>query len=141
MLRSIAPMLLLAVGAAAASDEADIRALIKTFADARNSHDGKAVAALYTDDGEWIGTGGGNRHRGRAALASLWQDLPGHVIRTVQSIDALSESLAVVRVETDYGPPLGVHHEVFVLVKEYTPPPVGTVPRTAWKIRVHQTRD
>jgi hypothetical protein len=34
--------------------EEPVWALIKAFADARNAHDGQAVAAVYSEDGEWI---------------------------------------------------------------------------------------
>jgi uncharacterized protein (TIGR02246 family) len=43
--------------------------LIKTFADARNAHDGEAVAALYSEDGEWISANGYFVH-GRPALVA-----------------------------------------------------------------------
>jgi hypothetical protein len=54
------------------NEERPIRALIQDFADARNSHDGIAVASFYSDDGEWIAARGVRTVRGRAALVELW---------------------------------------------------------------------
>jgi len=114
---------------AASQEEQAIRKLIQTFADSRNSHDGSAVANLYSEDGEWIATRGSRRVRGRVALAQLWGGLTGQVGRTVESIDLPSDCIAIVRVMTDYGQPIGRHQEVFVVVKE-----LGV-----WRIPVHQT--
>ena len=118
-------------GQNANSEEQAIRKLIQTFADARNAHDGALAASVYSEDGEWIAARGVGKTRGRAALAELWADLPGQVRRTVESVDLPSDSIAVVRVMTDYGEPIGRHREVFILVKE-----LGN-----WRIRVHQSAD
>ena len=114
-------------------EEQSIRALIKTFADARNAHDGEAVAALYSEDGQWIAADGVKIVRGRAALAALWASVPGQVQRTIQSVDFPSNNIAVVRVVTQYEEPIGRHGETFIVVKEYGKD-LGQ-----WKIRVHQT--
>jgi uncharacterized protein (TIGR02246 family) len=112
-------------------EEAAVRALIKTFADARNAHDGPAVAALYSDDGEWLGPKGSPRIVvGRPALAKMWSAVPGQVERTIQSIDFPGNNIAIVRVATQY-PDIGRHNETFVIIKE----------RLKWEIRVHQTVD
>lgn len=112
-------------------EEDAIRKLIATFAIARNAHDGATAARLYGEDGEWIAYQGVRTVRGRAALTALWGTALGQVTRTVQGIDVPSDSVAIVRVRTDYGQPIGIHREVFVVVKEQ-----GT-----WRIRVHQTAD
>jgi uncharacterized protein (TIGR02246 family) len=110
-----------------ASDEA-IRALIRKFADLRNAHDGLAVAALYSENGEYSGPNGEGLVRGRQALATLWANVTGQVERTVESIEFPTPSLAVVHVAMQYAEPIGRHHETFIAVKEN-----GT-----WLIRVHQ---
>jgi uncharacterized protein (TIGR02246 family) len=115
---------------AAPAEEEPIRALIKTFADARNSHDGAKVAALYSVDGEWISSNGLSV-RGRTALARLWGTLTGQVQRTIESIDLAGSSIAVVRVVTQYSDSRGRHHETFVFVKA----------GFAWEVRIHQTVD
>jgi uncharacterized protein (TIGR02246 family) len=112
-------------------EEESIRKLIQTFADARNAHDGAAVASLYSEDGEWIGARGFGKVKGRTALEELWGRLTGQVRRTVESVEIPSDRIAVVRVTTEYEEPVGRHHEVFIVVKE-----LGD-----WKIRVHQTAD
>ena len=112
-------------------DEESIRALVTTFADARNAHDGQAVAGLYAVDGEWISADGRFHVRGRAALARLWSSVDGQVQRTIQAIDLAGPSITVVRVVTQYWEPIGRHHEVFVIVRD----------NGEWKIRVHQSVD
>ena len=108
-------------------DEAAVRALIAAFADARNAHDGAAVAELYAEDGEWL-KGGGSPVVGRPALAKFWGGLPGQVERTVQSVDFAETHVAVVHVATQYTDS-GRHDETFVVVKEHL----------KWSIWVHQT--
>jgi uncharacterized protein (TIGR02246 family) len=115
----------------AVGDEASLRTLIKTFADARNAHDGQAVAALYSEDGEWMSANGQGIVRGRADLARIWSGQTGLVQRTVQSSEFVGPNLAVVRVATEYAEPIGRHNETFVFVKDS-----GT-----WNIRVHQSID
>jgi uncharacterized protein (TIGR02246 family) len=110
--------------------EESIRTVIRTFADARNSHDGQTVANLYSEDGEWIASNG-RTIRGRPGLADLWGSLEGKVQRTVESIDFAGPNIAVARVVTQYLEPIGRHHETFIFVKE----------TGAWKIRVHQSVD
>ena len=88
-------------GQSPSTDEESIRALIETFAGARNAHDGQAVAALYSEEGEWISANGSFVH-GRPALARLWSGVTGEVERTVQSIDFAGPNIAVVRVGTKY---------------------------------------
>jgi hypothetical protein len=52
-----------------------------------------------------------------------------HVGRTISSIDFPGPSIALVHGSGDYGPSMGIHAEVFVLVRE----------DSGWKIRIHQT--
>jgi uncharacterized protein (TIGR02246 family) len=112
-------------------DESSIRTLIKSFADARNAHDGAAAAALYSEDGEWFAPNGENVVHGHQALADLWGRLPGRVERTVQSIDFPGPTIAVVRVITQYAEPISRHHETFIAVKA----------DGKWRIRIHQSVD
>ena len=93
--------------------EPTIRTAIRTFADARNSHDGATVANLYSEDGEWIAADGRNV-RGRPALADLWGSVEGQVQRAVESIDFAGPNIALVRAITQYREPRGRHHETFI---------------------------
>ncbi len=118
-----------------ATMEDAVRTVIKAFADARNSHDGQAAASQYSEDGEWIQNHATAVIRGGEDLAKLWGSLPGHVDRTISSIEFPGPNIAVVRVATQYGPPQGLHSEVFILVNDdYRDP-------SNWKIRIHQTLD
>ena len=117
---------IMAYGQSVPTDEQSLRMLVKTFADARNAHDGERIAAMYSEDGEWIGTSG-RRVKVRPALANLWGDLPGQVQRTIWSIDFIGGHISVVRVGTQYDEPIGLHHEAFVFVKQ----------DGVWKIRDH----
>ena len=119
---------IMAYGQSVPTDEQSLRMLVKTFADARNAHDGERIAALYSEDGEWIGATG-KCVKGRRALASLRSNLPGQVQRTIRSVDFISGQIAAVRVATQYEEPNGLHHEAFVFVKQ----------DGVWKIRDHQT--
>ncbi len=134
MKRIIAAIIL--AGAAAAgqqlSEESEVRDFIRTFAEARNSGVGTLIAALYSENGEWMG--GTRIARGREALAKLWADAAQkapHVERNVESVDLPSRRLAIVHVATDYGAPIGRRKEVFVLVRE----------AAGWRIRVHESLD
>ena len=125
-----------------ATKEDGVRAFIKTFADARNAHDGDSAAALYTEAGEWIKVGTWSTWtmvvRGRADLAKLWSGVTGHVDRTVSAIEFPGPNIAVVRVSGQYYPDTGttgLHPEVFVLVNENS----ATSPN--WRICIHQTLD
>ena len=111
------------------ADKLSIAARVRTFADARNAHDGTTVAALYSVDGEYISTEG-NSVRGRAELAKLWSSVTGQVRRTVESVEFAGPNIALVRVNMLY-PDIGEHHETFVFVKA----------GARWEIRVHQTVD
>jgi uncharacterized protein (TIGR02246 family) len=115
----------------AAADEASLRALVKTFADARNAHDGQAAAALYSEDGEWMSANGQGIVRGRADLARIWSGQTGQVQRTVQSIEFVGPNVAVVHVATQYAEPIGRHNETFVVAKE----------SGEWSIHLHQSVD
>jgi uncharacterized protein (TIGR02246 family) len=112
-------------------DEISIRALIQRFADARNAHDGDAVAAIYSEDGEWMASIETKPVKGRPALAALWGNLAGQVQRTIRSIEFPGNRIAVVRVATHYSQPPGDHSETFILVKD----------EGKWSIRVHQSID
>ncbi len=119
-----------------ANREDAIRAFIKTFGDARNAHDGNSVAALYTEDGEWIQNDELTRVRGRANLAKLWNGITGHVDRTINAIEFPGPDIATVRVSCQYHPDTGItglHSEVFVLVNE------SVTKSPNWRIFVHQT--
>jgi hypothetical protein len=59
------------------NDERSIRELIRKFADLRNAHAGAALAALYSDDGEWFGRMGNGLVHGRPALQTLWSGTVG----------------------------------------------------------------
>lgn len=110
--------------------EASVRAFIARFADARNTHDVPALSAMYGENAEWISENGGFR-RGRPALSEMWSrqvQAVDRVDRTVSQIDLPAANIAVVHVSGQYPPPMGVHDEVFVLVKE----------NESWKIRIHQ---
>src|ERR1700683_1663361 len=66
--------------------EEPVRALIKAFADARNAHDGQAVAALYSEDGEGISAGFPTPAQGvsgRAELSTMWGLVTAKVDRTI----------------------------------------------------------
>lgn len=112
--------------------DGDVRSLIQKFANFRNAHDGSAAAALYAEDGQWIGINGGTFVRGRAALAALWGAVPGHVERTVDSVEFPASNIATIHVTVDYTEPaIGRHHEVFIAVKD----------NDQWHIQTHQTVD
>jgi uncharacterized protein (TIGR02246 family) len=113
-----------------AADEDNVRALIRKFADLRNAHNGPAVAALYSEQGEWIGENGDGA-RGRQALTSLWSSVLGTVGRMIESVDFLGGNVAQVRVTTQFGEPVGRHHEHFIVVEE----------NGAWSIRAHRLED
>lgn len=148
--RIVLPLLILAFGLpfGVAQDQAQqlreepVRALIKAFADARNAHDGQAVAALYSEDGEWITDPFPVAHSisGRHGLAIQWGAVTGKVDRTISSIDFPGPNIAVVRVATQYEAPRSRHSEVFILVNEGVKHPPSPDAGT-WKIRVHQTID
>jgi uncharacterized protein (TIGR02246 family) len=119
------------MGVAQPPDEVSLRTLIQSFADARNAHDGRTVAAIYSEDGEWMSANGKGIVRGRADLAKMWSGVTGQVQRTIQSIEFVGPNLAVVRVATQYAEPTGRHNETFLFVKE----------SGEWRIRVHQSVD
>ncbi|HXP87337.1 MAG TPA: hypothetical protein VN841_21570 [Bryobacteraceae bacterium] len=56
------------------NQDAAVRAVIKTFADARNARDGDAVAATYAEDGEYINLNG---VRTRGAHRAVVLRIPG----------------------------------------------------------------
>jgi uncharacterized protein (TIGR02246 family) len=114
--------------------EMAVRSLIKEFADARNAHDGNRVAALYSEGGIWMQHDAVAIVSSREELARMWGGLPGHVERTITSIDFPGQNIAVVKVRTDYAPPTGPgHSEVFIVTNERRGSEVD------WKIRIHQT--
>lgn len=115
------------------SREDSIRGFIKAFADARNLHDGDVVAAMYSENGEWLQNHGTQVVRGRAALSRLWSSVTGHVDRRVSSIEFPGTNIAIVKVAAEYAPPIGLRSEVFVLVSDGT--------KTNWEIHIHQTLD
>lgn len=112
------------------AQDVPVRTLIRAFADARNTHDGQAVAVLYSEDGEYISSMG-TFASGQAALSKVWSSVSGHVDRTISRIDFPGENIAVVHVDVQHGPQIGLHHEVFILVREWQ----------TWRIRIHQTTD
>jgi hypothetical protein len=140
VMKGLLPTLsLLAVGCSAAlaqspsvpSREDSVRGLIRAFAEARNAHDGAAAVALYAEDGEWVSADGWALHS-RPEISKMWTNAVGHVDRTILSMDFPGPNMAVVRVETNYGSPIGLHSEVFILIHN---------PRQGWRIHVHQTLD
>jgi uncharacterized protein (TIGR02246 family) len=112
-------------------EDGRVRALIDRFSDLRNAHDGAGLAALYSEDGEWLSSSGEQVIHGRQALTTLWNRVPGRVDRWVDSVELVGASIAVVRVTDEYTEPIGRHHDSFVAVKEN-----GT-----WFIRIHQQVD
>jgi uncharacterized protein (TIGR02246 family) len=124
--REAAPQPLGAAVTAVDPEEAAVRALIKSFADARNAHDGQSAAALYSEDGEWR-RAGGSPVVGRPALAKMWSGAPGQVERTVQSVDFSGTNIAIVHVAAQYAD-IGRHNEIFVVVKKHL----------KWDIWIHQ---
>jgi uncharacterized protein (TIGR02246 family) len=112
-------------------NEAAVRALIKKFADLRNAHDGAAVAALYSEDGEWSTADGDYTRRGRPALTALWNSVTGQVERSIDFLDLETPTIAVVHTKAKYTVPQHLSHEVFVLVRD----------QGNWYIRVHQIID
>lgn len=114
------------------SDDREVRALIRNFADLRNIHDGPGIAALYSENGEWSGWNVKRPVRGRQALAMVWgANSTVTVERMIECIDFLGGDVAMIRVTTQYGNPISRHHESFVMVKEN-----GT-----WYIHAHQSVD
>src|SRR5579883_2613654 len=61
------------------AEETAVRTLIRRFAEARNAHDGSAVAALYSEDGEFLDAAGEVAIHSRQNLAAIWSNLPGQV--------------------------------------------------------------
>jgi len=62
----------------------------------------------------------------------MWDGVPGHVERTIQSLDFPSGNIAVVLVTAQFAEPVVRRHETFIAVKE----------SGSWYIRVHrQTAD
>jgi uncharacterized protein (TIGR02246 family) len=112
------------------AEERSIRAIVKTFADARNARDGQIAAGLYSPDGEWL-SAVGESIRGRAALAELWSTITAPIQRTIESIDFAGPNIAVVRVARQYPEPFALRHETFVFIRT----------GATWAIRVHQSLD
>ena len=59
----------------ARTDEQSLRGLITAFAQARNAHNGQAVAAIYAEDGEWVSAAGERTVRGRKELADNFGEI------------------------------------------------------------------
>jgi hypothetical protein len=112
------------------ADENGLRALVRKLADLRNAHAGAGIAELYAESGEWSNANGVTV-RGRRDLAALWGNLPGHVDRSIESIDFLGGDAAMIRVSVLYNDPPNRHHETLVVVKE----------NDSWYIRSHQSLD
>ena len=88
---------------------------------------------IMSVNAESIGPSGVVFARGRPALLEMWSrqvKSVDRVDRTISRIDMPGPNIAVVHVSGQYPPPLGVHEDVFVLVKE---------PNGSWRIRIHQT--
>lgn len=110
-------------------DDDVVRNLIRTFADSRNAHDGKAAAQTYVQDGEYIGLNG-SRIRGTTDLAALWGGVTGKVRRTIDSVNIMTPNIAVVHVTANDGSrPYLPLNETFVVVRGDD---------GEWKIRVHE---
>jgi hypothetical protein len=102
--------------------------LIRRFAEARNAHDGSAVAALYSEDGEFLDAAGEVAIHSRQNLAAIWSNLPGQVARSIESIDFPTASMAIVHVAMHSDQSLDAYHETFVAINE----------SGVWRIRLHQ---
>jgi hypothetical protein len=108
--------------------EKAIRAQFKRFNDARDVIDGTAMAALYSEEGEYISIYNNTRLKGRANLAHMWSSVDGKAVRKIESIDVLTPDLAVVRGSAKFENPSLEFDEVFMMVRE----------NGDWMIRVHQ---
>ncbi len=108
-------------------NERAVRAVIQKFADARNAHDGKAAAATYTSDGEYLSS---PQARGQDELAALWGRMRGYVRRTVTGVEFTAPRTATARVKAQFfdAPNLAAVAEVFVVVSD----------GHEWKIRSHR---
>ncbi len=118
--------------------EADVRALISQFAEVRNAHDGNAVAALYTTDGEWLQNEGTARVYGRPNLAKWWGSLTGHVDRKISSIEFPGTDIAVVHVILQEEGHNEQHSEVFILIDTLLDTWINKSGH-GWRIKIHQT--
>jgi uncharacterized protein (TIGR02246 family) len=81
------------------NDLAAIRAGLQSFVEAVNKHDAKAVAALWTKDGEYIDDGG-QKYQGRAAIEACYENLfknksQAKLRVVVDSIRLLSDTAAI----------------------------------------------
>ena len=88
----------------AASDEAAVRAIVQSVQDAWNAHDGKAFAAPFADDADYVIINGmkikGREaiERGHAAIfTTVYKD--SHNVAAVRSVRFLRPDVAVVHVE------------------------------------------
>lgn len=90
------------------SDENAIRENIDSYVEAYNRGDAKAVTALWSDSGEWVGPSG-ERHEGKAeieqGLRALFADAPGTTIeirdptvRLLSAEAAIERGTVIVRV-------------------------------------------
>ncbi len=107
--------------------EKAIREVFGRFTEARDARDGKAMAATYSEDAEYIAFNG-VRVKGRSNLEEMWSGAPGQPRRTIQSVELLTPDMAVMRVVAEFDDPAERLNETFLLVRE----------GGEWKIRVHQ---
>jgi hypothetical protein len=106
-----------------------VRGLITRFADSRNAHDGQAAAATYAEDGEYMNSSSPvQKVKGRAALALLWANLPGHAERRIESVEFVTGNIAVAHVIAEFDEPASTLDETFLVVKD----------AGGWTIRVHE---
>jgi len=99
----------------ATAEQRDVRAAIEKFARLRNLHNGTAVAETYTWDADYIGWDELLVH-GRDTLASMWNGVTGEARRTINSVDALTPNIAVVRVRAEFSDTPSVLNETFVVI-------------------------
>jgi hypothetical protein len=110
-------------------DERPVRALIKTFADARNAHDGPAAAATYAVEGEYRAFDRPAIH-GSAELGALWGRMTGQMSRSVSSVHFVAPNLAIAVSEERFVGPEGESQgrEAFTVANI----------RGEWRILIHQ---
>jgi uncharacterized protein (TIGR02246 family) len=133
-MRTIAPLtglLLILAGAAPGADfkaspedEKAVRQAIKDFNDADNGHDGKALAGLFSADGDLL-TPAGERLSGPAQIETsvkapqIWSESGPALMRSIR-VRFLRPDVAVIDAERAvYGSTGGsAHHLTFLLTKE-----------------------
>jgi hypothetical protein len=127
----LAALLAIATLAAAQSPttpQQAVRDLIRKFNDTRNTHSGRAIAELYSEDAEIFSAYVAQSFRGRTLLAQLWGGTTGTATRTVNAIEIFAPNIAVARVTATFDTIPDIIAETFILVLH----------DGQWSIRLHQ---